>query len=251
MENVAPVRALNRRSRSLLQAGLVVVALGFFLAIVAQFVLTIKLLPPSHSLYQAYTLGGNVVFWAGVIVLLVGLAMLIRAFTRRKENDLALMVGDLLAQSGYFDNHYSFIRNINRSGLGYIDAVLLGPPGVLVFRILDNRGAYANEGSNWLEQNSKGEWMPFRINPTREAVEDIQHMRQYLGRKQLSDVPVFGVIIFTAGEQEVQIFEKEPLVPISHLHSLVQNLGNQYLLKLDRIPQPSFATIRRLLLDEG
>jgi Nuclease-related domain len=251
MENVAPLRALSRRSRQLLQFGFIVLAIGVFVTVISLAIGTIRLLPPSHPLYQLYTLGANILFWTGIIVLVIGIAMLIRALTRRRENDLALMTGDALVQSGYFDAHYTFIRNINRSGLGYIDAVLIGTPGVLVFRILNATGAYANEGANWLKQNAKQEWMPFRINPTRETVEDIQSVRQYLAKNKLSDVQVFGIIVFTAEEQDVQVFEKESVVPVTLLHSLVENLGKQYLTKTDRVTPQMVVAVRRLLLDEA
>ena len=127
--------------------------------------------------------------------------------------------------------------------------MLLGPPGVLVFRILEDAGNLANEGANWMMQNKDGLWAPFRINPTKQAVEDIQSLRNYLTKKGLGEVPVFGIIVFTAGPGVVQIAEKESLVPISHLHSLVQNLGKQFLTKTDRIPQEMVTATRRLLLD--
>jgi len=39
------------------------------------------------------------------------------------------------------------------------------------------------------------------------------------------------------------------VVPISHLHSLLQNLSEQYLAKQDRIPQETVTAVRRLLLE--
>src|SRR5262245_51705020 len=107
MENVAPLRALNRRSRQLLQLGFVVLAIGAFVTVVSLFIGTIRLLPPSHPLYNLYTLAANIIFWAGIIILILGIAMIIRALTRRKENDLALTTGEVLVQSGYFDGQYS------------------------------------------------------------------------------------------------------------------------------------------------
>jgi hypothetical protein len=249
MENIAPVRALNRRSTELLQMGFIVLAIGVLLTVVGALLTTILLIPRTHPLFWLYDLVGNVLLWIGIIVILLAIVITIRALTRRKENDLAMMTGDILNQSNYFDGRYSFIRNINRSGLGYIDAVLLGPPGALVFRILNSKGNYANEGANWLRQNKQNEWLPFSTNPTKEAVDDIQHLRDYLTKNRLDSVPVFGIIVFTAGPNAVQIAEKEPVVPISHLHSLVQNLGGQFLTKPDRISQETVTATRRLLLN--
>lgn len=249
MENIAPVRALNRRSTQLLQMAFIVLAFGILLTVVGALLNTILLIPRIHPLFSLYSLAANALLASGIIVILLAIGIGVRAFTRRKENDLALMTGDILNQSAYFDGRYTFIRNINRSGLGYIDAVLLGPPGALVFRILNSDGNYANEGANWLKQNKDGEWLPFNTNPTKEAVDDIQHLRDYLIRNRLESVPVFGVIVFTAGPSAVKIAEKNAVVPITHVHSLVQNLGSQFLAKTERIPQETVTATRRLLLE--
>lgn len=249
MENIAPVRALTRRSRQLLQIAFIVLAVGALMVVVGALLSTILLIPRIHPLFWLYDLTGKGLLLLGTVVLLAAAGIALRAFTRRKENDLALLTGNVLNESNYFDGRYSFVRNINRSGLGYIDAVLVGPPGALVFRILDTTGNLANEGANWLKQSTQQEWLPFSTNPTKEAVDDIQHLRDYLLRNSLETVPVFGVIVFTAGPGAVQIAQKEPVVPISHLHSLLQNLSDQYLAKQDRIPQETVTAVRRLLLE--
>ena len=249
MENIAPIRALNRRSTQLLQMGFIVLAIGVLLTVVGALLTTILLIPKFHPLFWLYDLSANGLLVVGIIVIVIALIIGIRALTRRKENDLAMLTGDVLNQSNYFDGRYSFIRNINRSGLGYIDAVLLGPPGALVFRILNSSGNYANEGANWLKQNKQGEWLPFSTNPTKEAVDDIQHLRDYLIKNRLDSVPVFGIIVFTAGPSAVKISEKDAIVPISHLHSILQNLSGQFLAKQDRIPQETVTATRRLLLE--
>lgn len=247
MENVAPSRALNRRSTQLLQLGFVVLAVGVFLTIVGLLMVTIPLFPPNHSLFGLYNIVGDLVFIIGLVVALIGVAMAIRAVTRRKENDLALVTGQFLGQ--HLDGRYTFIRNINRPGLGYIDAVLIGPPGALVFRILDNVGPLANEASNWLKQKPTGEWVPLGFSPTKEAVDDIQSIRQYLAKRSLADVPVFGVVVFIRDASRVQVVEKVPVVPISLLDSLYANLQRDYLSKPDRIPQEAVTVIRRYLLE--
>jgi len=249
MENIAPVRALNRRSTQLLQMGFIVLAIGILLTVVGALLTTILLIPKIHPLFWLYDLTSNALLAVGIFVILIAIIIGIRALTRRKENDLAMLTGDVLNQSNYFDGRYSFIRNINRSGLGYIDAVLLGPPGALVFRILNSSGNFANEGANWLKQNKQGEWLPFSTNPTKEAVDDIQHLRDYLAKNRLDSVPVYGIIVFTAGPSAVKISEKDATVPISHLHSLVQNLSGQFLARQDRIPQETVTATRRLLLE--
>ncbi|MEZ4671646.1 MAG: nuclease-related domain-containing protein [Anaerolineae bacterium] len=249
LENIAPLRALNRRTTQLLQWAFIVLAVGALLVVIGLLLTTILLIPRIHPLFALYDLVGKGLIIIGGLGVVAAAVMSLRAFTRRKENDLALLTGDVLNQSNSFDGRYSFIRNINRPGLGYIDAVLLGPPGALVFRILDTAGNLANESAHWMIQGKDDQWAPFPINPTKQAVDDIQAIRNYLTKKGLGEVPVFGIIVFTAGPGAVKIAEKEPVVPISHLHSLVQNLSKQYLTKTDRIPQEMVTATRRLLLE--
>lgn len=248
MENVAPARALARRSYSLLQLAFVVVAIGIFISVVALLGFAIPPIPPSHPQYGLFNFGRTALLILGAAVGLLGLGMAIRAFTRRQENNLALITGDALAPQ--FDGRHSFIRNINRSGLGYIDAVMIGPPGALVFRILDSTGSLANEAAEWMKQNAAGQWTPFGFSPTRQVVEDVDHLRVYFEKNGL-DIPVFGVVVFIGDESLVTIAQRDPVVPVSHLPTLVHNLQANYLANPNRISQTLVTRARRLLLDEA
>lgn len=247
MENIAPARALARRSYNLLQLAFVVVAIGIFVSIVALLGFAIPPIPPSHPQFGLFSFGRTVLLTIGIATGLLGLVMAIRAFTRRQDNNLALIAGDFLAP--LFDGRYSFIRNLNRAGLGYIDAVMIGPPGALVFRILDNTGNLANEAAEWMKHNAAGEWVPLGFSPSRQAVEDIDHLRTYLEKRGL-DVPVFGVVLFIGDTSTVTIAERGPAVPVSHLTTLTTNLQPNYLANTNRVPQAVVTQARRLLLDE-
>jgi hypothetical protein len=246
MESVAPARALARRARQLLQWAFVVFSIGIFLVVVGAVAFVIQLLPVSHPSYGLYHLLASGVFVVGVVLVLTGLALAIRAFTRRTENDLAQLTGEFLQQQ--LDAQYVFIRNINRFGLGYIDAVLLGPPGVLVFRILDKQGGFANEKAKWLWYNRQ-QWKTMRISPTVEVVTDIEHLRVYLERRQLN-AEVFGVVVFIGSAAEVEFHLQDPVVPVAHLTELLNVLQPNYFSRKDRLQPQQIVTIRRLLLED-
>ncbi len=229
MHNLVPSRSLARRSRTLLTIALVVGALGAFFAAIGFVLFAIPLVQEGDTLY-ALVRGTLVVF--GLLLFVVALALAVRAVTWRTDNDLAVQVGGVL--TGALDARYSFIRNISTRELGYIDAILVGPPGVLTFRILDLKGTLANEGADWLIQNKRGEWRPLGSSPTREVVADIDKLRAYLSARNLGDVPVYGVIVFTSEPPTTQLMGKAPVVPPTHLGSLLMNLQDNYLAK-DRI----------------
>lgn len=246
MENVAPSGALARRSRQLLQLAFVVIAGGVFIAVVGLALYVIELAVPDNSIYRFYDFMRGILLLGGVVVSIVGLIIGARAYFTRVDNDLARQVGMYLEQ--YFDNRYCLVRNVNKSGLGYIDAVLVGPPGVLVFRILDNEGHFRNEKADWLKQNNNGQWVPARIDPTREDVVDIKAVREYLARHGL-EVPVYGVIVFTKSMTLVKISAKEPVVPLSHLSMLYENLGDSYLVRENRVDPTTVQRIVDLIYD--
>jgi hypothetical protein len=187
------------------------------------------------------------VFVFGVLIILVAVGLAIRALTWKKDNDLAVVTGRFLEQ--YLNDRYTFIRNISKREIGYVDAVLVGPPGVLVFRILNERGVFANEGPNWLKQNKKGEWLPAGIDPTREAIADIRKTREFLAKHKLGEIPVYGVVVFIVEPPYAQLMAKEPTVPLTHLKSLNDNLQTNYLAK-DRIELNTVTAIVRLLFGE-
>lgn len=247
MRNVAPSNSLVRRANQVKTLALLIGAVGVFVTAIGVLMTVIPLVSVTTPEYSTYSFVGNLALVTGIALLVIAVALAIRAFTWKTDNDLAMITGKFLAQ--YLDDRFTLIRNVSKRQIGYVDAVLVGPPGVLVFRILDVEGSFANEGANWLHRQPNGELVPARINPTREAVDDIRKVREYLDNKQIPNVPVYGVVVFTKPEQRVPLSARDPLVPPSHLQSLVNNLRPNYLAK-DRIDAPTVVQIVRVLYGE-
>lgn len=241
MQNVAPSHALVRRSRQLLLLAFLTVSAGVFLAVIG---IALNILPLAPLKNETVPTIGRIVFVFGGIVGLLGLIMAARAATWRTENDLALITGRSLEP--HLDHRYTFIRNISKLGLGYIDAVLLGPQGALVFRILDDEGVFFNEASGWLKRNKNGGWSPWRVNPTKEAVVDIQRLRDYFKKRSLEDVPVYGVIVFTGDDSRAQISTERPTVPTTTLPHLLERLSDNYMAKERIDPRTVDALVKTL-----
>ncbi len=221
MQNLNPTRIIARRGRDmmlvgalLLMGGLVVSGIGFLIWIIL-----------------SSTLFGVLFVLLGLIGLLVGIGLVIRGLTYRKDNEVARVVGDLLSHE--LNERYVFIRNLSRGGLGYIDALLLGPAGALVFRVTDDPGIFLNEGSDWLERQNGRDFALSRKNFTRECVTDVSALRNYLARRGMSDIPVFGVVVFTNDRAEVQT--RKPAVPVANMRTLMVVLRRDYLAVPERI----------------
>ncbi len=247
MENVAPSGALARRSRQWLQVAFLVVTGGVFLAMIGLALFVIPLAVEGNRIYGLYHFVRILLLGSGVVVALVGLGLAARAYLTRVDNDLAAITGQYISR--FLDDNFWFVRNVSKKGLGYIDAVLVGPPGALVFRIVDDAGVFANEKGNWLKQNRSGEWVPARINATEEAVVDIKALREYLRANGLPDTPVYGVVVFVKEEPLTQIMTKEPTVPVANLSQVINMLQDNYLAR-DRIDQTRVRRIVDLIYEQ-
>jgi hypothetical protein len=215
MQSLNPTRIVQRQGREIMIIGAIVLIVGMFCcgSSLAVFLLF------SNNLI------GTILIALGGLILLVGAGLMVRGLTLRMENQPALAVAEVLARE--LDDSYTLVRNVSRRGLGYIDAVLIGPPGALVFRIVDQPGMFRNEGSDWLERKGGQTFVLSRMNATREAVTDIYALRKYLNRFNLSAVPVFGVIVFT--NSQVQLAARQPVVPIAELRTLPTVLRRDFL----------------------
>ena len=247
MKNVAPSRSLVRRANQVKTLALLVAAIGVFVTALGVFLSTIPLVSVISPGYNLYVLLSNLAIIVGIGLLLLAIGLAVRAFTWVTDNDLAMITGNFLAQ--YLDDRFTLIRNVSKRQIGYVDAVLVGPPGVLVFRILDNEGSFANEGVNWLRRKPTGEFVPARINPSREDIADIRKVREYVEKRTQVTIPVYGVIVFTKPEPRVTLSARDPVVPPTHLQALVTNLQPNYLAK-DRIDTALVAQIVKLLYGE-
>ncbi|MEP7290764.1 MAG: hypothetical protein ABI835_03225 [Chloroflexota bacterium] len=247
MRNVAPSRSLVRRANQVKTLALLLGAVGVFLTAVGIFLGAIPLDYPTSPTYGLYLFAFNLALFVGVVLLIVAILLAIRAFTWKTDNDLAMITGRFLAQA--LDDRFTLIRNVSKRQIGYVDAVLVGPPGTLIFRILDSEGSFANEGVNWLRVNPTGETVPAGINPTVEAIADIRKVREYLEKYQLMNTPVYGVVVFIKDPQRVRLTARDPVVPPAHLQTLIAALQPNYLAK-DRIDPAAVAQITRLLLGE-
>lgn len=234
MRNVAPYRALVRRSRQLLAITFLVIAVAIFMAILGLALYQIPLVSESHNAYDFFNLGRGILFVGGVILGLIGIGMAIRAVTWKVDNDVAKLIGDVLAEN--LDKRYALIRNISRRKLGYIDAVLIGPSGVLVFRALSIKGKFLNEKAKWLKADQSDHWSPMRFNPSEDVIADIKNMKAYLESKGFEEAPIFGAVVFVHDDPIVHLTLKEPVVIATHLSSLYRRLQANYLAK-ERIDQ--------------
>jgi hypothetical protein len=248
MHNTAPSRSLARRSRAFLVIGFMVASGGVFLTALGLF---LRIVP---TFFGQGTAAGDIqngigitLLVVGVIAFLAGVGLAVRALTRRRENDIANVAGEHLKT--HFDERYHFIRNINQPKLGYIDAVMVGPPGILVFRILDITGELLNQKGGWVKKNRHGEMTPMRVNPTREAVVDVKAVREFLEKHRLMDLDVYGVVVFVQEPPALVFRADDPVVPVAHLSGLIDALKSNYLAK-ERLEPELIQRIYGLLFGE-
>jgi hypothetical protein len=232
MQNINPSHNITRRGRYYLSMG----CLGFFGgAIAIALGVLFIFVPLAESLL--FTLIHIFLFLMGILFVAVGLVGIFRGLTLQKDNPLAYAVGEGLGQ--FLDARYTYLRNVSKRGVGYIDAVLVGPPGALVFRIVDYSGTWMNERSEWrvIAANSKRDKLrTAKTNPTRECVKDIYSLRKFLGKRGLTRVPVYGIVVFSSSH--VTLSADGPVVPIAEIPTLYQIMRRDFLTD-ERIAPPT------------
>ena len=238
MQNINPSQNITRRGRYYLFLG----GLSFFGGAIAIALGVLFMFFPLwdsvfFDLFQVLLIVG------GVVALVVGLALVYRALTLQKDNPLAYPAGGGRGQ--FLDERFTYLRNVSKRRVGYIDAVLVGPPGALVFRIVDYAGTWINERAEWINQTRDGKLRGARSNPTREAVRDVVALRKFLARHGLENVPVYAIVVFTS--PNARLSADGPVVPICEIPTLYQIMRRDYLTD-DRItPQMAQQTVSAIV----
>lgn len=246
MVNQAPRQALARRAYQTMQFAALFVSAGVFFGILGVAMYVAPLVEDGAASFALYNVVRGFVLFVGVTFAVVGVGLAIRAATWKTDNDLARLVGERLKTQ--FDDRYYFIRNLSRRGLGYIDAVMIGPEGILVFRILDFKGDYLNEGQHWLKAKG-GQWQPLTSNPTANVLEDMENLEHYLAQNGLPDFPIFGVVLFTRIEPEFMLRIKPPnRIPALLLRDFITGLQADYFAR-QRIDEKTAKRVYKLLYE--
>lgn len=225
MHSISPARAMERRARQWAISGLVVALVGIVLGALG---IASIVIPVGRG--DWYSLLQGLLLLAALVTFVIGAVMVLRGLTFPQDNHAARIMTDVLARG--LDDRYTFIRNISRRGLGYLDGILVGPNGALVFYFFEQKGNFYCEGNVWFRQGGR-EMSPLRTNPTREVVKDVGALRKYLGERGLERVPVYAVLVVT--HRDTVVTARRPVVPVAHMHNVLAILADNYL-AAERIP---------------
>jgi hypothetical protein len=239
MQNINPSYSITRRGRFYLFMG----SVGLFGGLIA---ITLSILFIYFPLWETvlFTLFQILLFLVGLAMIGAGGLGIYRGLTLQKDNPIARAVGEGL--SHFLDNRYTYLRNVSKRRVGYIDAVLVGPPGALVFRIVDYAGTWINERADWIVQAKAGRLRPAKTNPTRECVHDVYALRKFLARHGLERVPVYGIVVFTS--PNVSLKAEGPIVPISEIPTLYRIMSRDYLSD-ERVAPPMVRSAVDVIID--
>ncbi len=242
MQNINPTHTRNRRALFYLGILGFPLFIGGLIAVASVILLTQF---PAFGDATLFVIIGLVVL--GLAGLGIGSVSIYRGFTLERDNELAFQVGDFLRET--LDERYTYIRNVSRRRLGYIDAVLIGPPGALVFRIVDYNGLWRNELAEWKIKDKRGRMRNADSNPTRECARDVYALRQYYAKHNLDEVPVYGVVVFHS--RAVTLQGASPVMPISETHLLSDVLSRpgNYLQTEQRIDAQTAREAARVIIE--
>ena len=220
MQNINPSQNITRRGRYYLFIGL----LALFGGAIA---ITLSILFIFFPLWETFLFDvlEGLLMIGGIAAVVVGGIGIFRGLTLQKDNPLAYAVGEGLGQ--FLDNRYTYLRNVSKRGVGYIDAVLVGPPGALVFRIVDYPGTWINERAEWRVVTRNGRLRSAHTNPTVECVRDVYALRRFLAKRGLEQVPVYAIVVFTS--PNLKLSAEGPAVPICEIPTLYPIMRRDYL----------------------
>ena len=158
----------------------------------------------------------------GLLAALVGAAGASRA-TRRAVRYRAGAAGeDALARvlgEGLGDD-YTLYRNLRPGVGGDLDAVLLGPAGLVVLEVKAYRGAFVLFGDRWYRAASPdgGDLTPWRGSPTLQARRNADRLALWLALRGLAATPLYPLVVLTSGHvREVRTRPRVPVVPLQQL----------------------------------
>ncbi|MCY4008591.1 MAG: response regulator [Anaerolineaceae bacterium] len=226
-------RGLSREAKKLLQVASLAILGGSFVLLVGLALSVIPLIGREGSFAELYHILQQALILAGLLSAVCGLWFLLRANQRRKTDDLlAQEVFQTLARN--LDARFSFISSSQIRSVCGIDALMIGPPGLLIFKFLHLNGQLYQERGHWLTQNRKGELIPLKNNPTQELLSDMNHIQQRLDGQGLSDFPIFGAILSLNDSDQLQYHANEEIFPLVFAPSLNERLKQSYFFR-DRI----------------
>jgi hypothetical protein len=246
MRNVAPSGAISRFKRDLRVGAVVVALLGVLAVLIGVALNVINFVNPTAPMYGAYTVARALVLGTGGLMLLGSAGVVVWTFFQSEDNSLANLTAKALGLR--LDDRYTFVRNVSKLGIGYIDAVLIGPPGLLVFRVLDKTGRFINEGGNWVKTNARGENVLMNENPTRDVRHDMDNLNKYLADNQFTGMPIFGVVVFVKEPPVTQVTGIQSELPVAQLSNLIEALVPNYLSQ-DRLNDQQIQKLVGLIYD--
>lgn len=146
------------------------------------------------------------------------------------------------------DNRWRLFRNAIVPGSDAdLDAVLVGPTGVLVLEIKAYSGSFRVRGSEW-QYRSNNNWRPVDRNPIKQAVWNRQRLARYLNDKHPNeDVSVSVLLVLGREPQYIQLIK--PAVYVATRPSLIGKSLAAYLaqpLLPDRTVQAVMRTVEKI-----
>ena len=248
MRNLVPQRVLARRSQDFIYGGGLLVVIGIVLDILGIALAIIPLQVPSNPGYGTYTFLRAAMMALGAVLILVGIGLIVRGLTWKQENPLAEQVGAALKDT--FDDNFVFIRNVSKLSLGYIDAVLIGPPGVLVLRITNREGVFFNDATRWMRLIEDDRWSALDWSPTEEVQSDMRRLRQWMNKRGIHEVPMHGAILFVQEYPLARINQKPPVkVPAVHIGDFRKALEATYLAEQTPVQPQVLRRLTQLILN--
>ncbi len=240
MRNISPERAMVSQARQMVISGMLCLLIGLVAFACGGMLIVIPL-----SIAAWYSVIQGVLLALAALFLLIGVIQLIRGWRFPVDNPHALKMAQFLER--FLDYRYTYIRNIAGKALGTVDAVLVGPNGVLVFCFFAQKGSFYSERNVWLRQTGR-ELRPAGVNPTQEAARAVGRLRDLFRQRGLGDIPTYAIIVAAYPDTAVQT--QQPVIPIAHMPEVRAALADNYLSR-ERIRPDQVENVVRVIMQSA
>ncbi|MBN1285857.1 MAG: NERD domain-containing protein [Anaerolineae bacterium] len=220
---------------------------GFFLTLSGVLLMLIGLVIAVLNVFGGGAVQNLLVVGAiilGAVLVVVGAVNFVRGMRTPTTDPLGARLAQTLVS--VLDSRHLLLRDHSMQANLVVkpDAVVVGPGGVMVLKLINEPGIFRCENETWLKRIAGRDFQSWKRSPTREIIQELDVMREYLASHQLQNVPIDAFIVFTYPAAEISV--RAPAIAVTTLDYLPGELRHGYLLS-DRIDMDLLRQTRRLL----
>jgi hypothetical protein len=133
--------------------------------------------------------------------------------------------------AAHLDDRFTLVHRVHLRGISSpVDAVLIGPPGVIVLAFAEDTGRVRCLGDNWYNWNDKKQdFDPTPRSPVKRVIESRAAMEAHVNARQMgTTMPIDCAVLIPDSRAQVEYMEPSAAIfPAEHIADLAQDMNGQ------------------------